>query len=116
MTPGTPITPVKRIRGLVLQLGGEPHSGWLPPGAATPLPTPVRIVCVDLEISFDGNGYLLICEARDGSFCWDTWHQTLSAAEVQALRDLWRPARRILGFQVTTTRPHAPVDQGFWAA
>lgn len=72
---------VKRIGNLPFQFGGEAHSGWLPPGAATPLPTPVRHVLLDVQIQFDGHGYLLCYEAKDGSFSGDTWHQSLTEAE-----------------------------------
>jgi hypothetical protein len=75
---------VKRITGLPFRIGGEEHSGWLPPGAAKPLPTPVRDLLVDLEIEFDGAAYFLFCEAQDGSFRWDTWHQSLADAELCA--------------------------------
>jgi hypothetical protein len=78
---------LKRITNLRLRLGGEEHRGWLPPGAATPLPTPVQKVVVDLSIEFDGTGYLLICSAQDGSFSWDTWHESLNDAENQARDD-----------------------------
>ena len=33
---------VKRVVGLRIRIGGESHSGWLPPNAAQPLPTPTR--------------------------------------------------------------------------
>jgi predicted secreted protein len=78
----------KRIVGLEIHLGGEEPTGWLPPGASKPLPTPVRDVLVDLTIEFDGSGYLLVCCAQDGSFCWDTWHESLADAE-QAAADTY---------------------------
>jgi hypothetical protein len=73
---------LKRITGIPFQIGGEPHSGWLPPGAAIPLPTPIRNLVVDLEIQGnDTGGYLLICSSSDETYGWDTWHQTLAEAE-----------------------------------
>ena len=54
---------LKRIRGLRIRVGGVKHSGWLPAGAAVPLPTPVRDLTVDVEIDHDGHGYLLCCAA-----------------------------------------------------
>ena len=78
---------IKRVVGLAIRLGGQQHSGWLPPGAANPLPTPARDVLIDLEIEFDGSGYLLICQAQDGSFCWDTWCESMEKAEMQAAEE-----------------------------
>jgi hypothetical protein len=75
---------VKRINGFLIRIGGRQHSGWLPPGAAMPLPTPSREVLMDFEIQFDGAGYLLICCARDRSVYADTWHISLEDAESQA--------------------------------
>ena len=78
---------VKRITGLPFRVGGVEHNGWLPPGAAKPLPTPVRDFLVDLEIEFDGPAYFLICEAQDRSFCWDSWHQSLDEALLAAQKE-----------------------------
>lgn len=89
---------VKRVSGLPFQFGGEEHSGWLPPGAAIPLPTPIRNVLLDVEIQFDGHGYLLCYSAQDGSTSSDTWHQSLSDAERAAEEQFgikptqWQPA------------------------
>ena len=41
---------VKRVTGVPVRFGGEEHRGWLPAGAAVPLPTPVRDVLLDIEI------------------------------------------------------------------
>jgi hypothetical protein len=89
---------IRRIEGLQVRVGGEPHSGWLPAGAAQPLPTPVRDVVMDLEIQFDGDGYLLCYASRDSSIYGDTWHKSAQEAE-QAAADsfgadpsLWRDA------------------------
>ncbi len=79
---------LKRIRGLRIRVGGVEHSGWLPAGAAVPLPTPVRDLTVDIEIEHDGHGYLLCCAIREGDYCWDTWHQSLTDAELAALEQL----------------------------
>lgn len=72
---------IKRIVGLPVRIGGEQHTGWLPAGAARPLPTPARDVLIDIEIQFDGHGYLLCYQSRDGDVYGDTWHQTLTEAE-----------------------------------
>ncbi|WP_169972917.1 hypothetical protein [Tautonia rosea] len=72
---------VKRVVGLLVRIGGEQHTGWLPAGAAIPLPTPIRDVLIDIEVQFDGHGYLLCYQSRDGDVYGDTWHGTLSEAE-----------------------------------
>jgi hypothetical protein len=80
--------PVKRATGILLRLGGEEPSGWLPPGAAKPLATPVRDVLVDIEIHRNGpNDCLLICAAQDGSFCWDNWYESIADAERAAAEE-----------------------------
>ena len=89
---------VKRVVGLPIRIGGEEHTGWLPPGAATPLPTPIRDVVLDIEIQYDGDGYLLCYEAREGGFSGDTWHESLEDAELAAAESFgvqpsqWRAA------------------------
>ena len=75
---------VKYIVDRLVQIGGEPHSGWLPPGASMPLPTPVRDIVLNLEIQFDESGYLFCYDTTDGTFCGDTWHETLADAEEAA--------------------------------
>jgi hypothetical protein len=90
---------IQRVDAFPVRLGGVPHSGWLPTGAATPLPTPVRDVLLDLEIQFDGFGYLLLYFTPDGSFHGDTWHQTLDDAEIAA--------RDAFGVQPTDWRKNA---------
>jgi hypothetical protein len=81
------MTVLRRASGVPHQYGGEEHRGWLPPGAATPLPTPVRNVTLDITIERDeGAGFLLIFQARDDpSFGNDYWFDTLSMAEAAAL-------------------------------
>jgi hypothetical protein len=78
----------KRVLGLPVRIGGEQHSGWLPVRAAQPLPTPIRDVLMDIEIEFDGYGYLLCYQSRDGSVYGDTWHETLAEAEQTAANSL----------------------------
>lgn len=72
---------VKFLNGRQLRIGGIAHSGWLPPGAAKPLPTPVRELVLNLEILFDGHGYLLCYASADGTLFGDTWHESLADAE-----------------------------------
>lgn len=75
---------VKKVSGHVVRVGGDQHSGWLPEGASTPLPTPARAVAFDIEIQFDDSGYLLCYESREGDLYGDTWHPTLEEAEAEA--------------------------------
>jgi hypothetical protein len=63
-----------------LRIGGEQHSGWLPEGAATPLPTPIRELDFELSIVNDGFGFLFCYNSEDNSVCGDTWHETLKDA------------------------------------
>ena len=79
------ITVVKQILGHRVTIGADPHSGWLPAGATTPLPTPARVVVLNVTIEFDGSGYLLCYESVDGSLANDSWHQTLEEAEQAAI-------------------------------
>ena len=76
---------VKKISGHKVRVGGTQHSGWLPEGAATPLPTPVRDIEFNIRIEFDGAGYLLCYVSVDGELYGDTWHETLGDAEEAAL-------------------------------
>ncbi|SIO61381.1 hypothetical protein SAMN05444166_6743 [Singulisphaera sp. GP187] len=77
---------IKRVSGVSYVYGGEPHRGWLPPGAAIPLPTPVHRVTLDITIEEEGPGYLLIITAQgDSSFASDSWFDTLTGAESMAL-------------------------------
>jgi hypothetical protein len=81
------ISVVKQILGHHVTVGGDPHSGWLPEDATTPLPTPTRNVAFNITIEFDGSGYLLCYASEDGTLANDTWHQTLDDAEQAALED-----------------------------
>ena len=78
------ITVVKQILGHHITVGGEPHSGWLPEGATTPLPTPARDVAFNITIEFDGSSYYLSFASEDGALANDTWHQSLEDAEQAA--------------------------------
>ena len=75
---------VSRIDNFRTTIGGEAHTGWLPPGAAKPLPTPTREVVLTFTIEFDGSGYLLIVDSADGSVRGDTWHESVADAQAQA--------------------------------
>jgi len=90
---------LKRVSGIHFEQGGEGHSGWLPPGAATPLPTPIRHLTLDLTLEDDGGaGYLLVFAAReDSTFANDYWFDNAADAEAMAVEwfgiepDLWQP-------------------------
>jgi hypothetical protein len=87
---------IEHIGAARVKLGGEPHSGWLPAGAAVPLPTPVREVVLELSIESEGGGFLLIYRSHDGSVHGDTWHDSIDDAREQARlsfgvpTDAWR--------------------------
>ena len=78
------MTVVKQILGHHVMFGGESHSGWLPQGATTPLPTPTQDVALDIEIRSEGGGYLLYWLSRDREVAGDLWYQTLADAEQAA--------------------------------
>ena len=78
---------IKKKIGHLVRVGGAQHSGWLPDHAPTPLPTPIRDVLFDIEIQFDGSGYLLCYVSQDGSLYGDTWHETLAYAQEAAAED-----------------------------
>ena len=72
---------IRRLDSIAVEFGGEEHSGWLPPGAATPLPTPIRRVILTLAIVRESpNDYLLCFEAQDGSMRGDNWYDSLAKA------------------------------------
>ena len=83
---------LKRVEGWPVTFGGEVHSGWLPPNAATPLPMPIEHEVLDVTIEAEGGGYLLIWTARPSETCrelgppktGDTWHETVENAEAAA--------------------------------
>ena len=71
---------IKLVEGVAYQEGGEEHSGWLPTGAARPLPTPVRHFVLDLAIESVDGGCLLLYESRDGTLSGDWWYDSLEKA------------------------------------
>lgn len=76
---------VRRVQNRIVRFGGEEHSGWLPPGTAQPLPTPIIDVILSLEIVIgDGSGYFLQYRSTNTSHIGDTWHEDLEGAIEQA--------------------------------
>jgi hypothetical protein len=83
---------VKQVDGWPFVFGGEPHSGWLPPDAAMPLPTAEEHEILDVVIEQCDGGYLLVWAARPSDTCsemgppktGDNWHETVEAAEATA--------------------------------
>lgn len=86
---------IKRVRGIPVRFGGVEHSGWLPPGAANPLPTPIEDLVMDLEIiptgpdnpddTVESRAECLLCySSRDGNYSGDLWYPTLADAEIGA--------------------------------
>lgn len=71
------------INGRRTALGGEPHSGWLPDGAAIRPPTPRSEEVVDFLIEGDGQGAMLYWQGRDGSQA-DYQCESVEAAVEQA--------------------------------
>ncbi len=85
---------IKRLTGVSAQFGGEQHTGWLPPGAARPLPTPLRQVLLNIWIESDGgSGFLMCYEADDGSTAGDFWF----ASRAEAIRG----AEEMLGVEAS---------------
>jgi hypothetical protein len=90
---------LKHALGIPYRCGGEAHSGWFPPGASIPLPTPIRLLTLDVTIETEGPGYLLVFAAReDPNFGSDNWFDTMDDAVAAALKcfgilpDQWRDA------------------------
>jgi hypothetical protein len=75
------MTIVRYIKGRIVNLGGEEHSGWLPNGAATPIPTPIVRVEFDILIDQEVEGScLLIRNSRQEGYSGDTWHPSMPDA------------------------------------
>ncbi len=76
---------LKRILGRRIRRGGQPHSGWLPKGAAIPPPSPEVVITLDFAIVEAGPGsYYLESTDRSGEYAGDTWHSSLDDALDQA--------------------------------
>ena len=81
------MTVVKQILGHHVPLGGEAHSGWLPPNAAAPKPTPSHDIALYITIESTTGGYLLCWVSPDHAFVGDLWYQTLTDAEHAAIEN-----------------------------
>jgi hypothetical protein len=76
---------VRVIKQRPCVFGGESHSGWLPAGTNTPLPTTARTVCVDFSIvQQEQSSFLLLWAGPDQETTGDTWQPDLEAALLQA--------------------------------
>lgn len=79
------MTVYSRIPSRLVTIGGEQHSGWLPLGAAIPLPLPVRQLNMSFEITDDGGtSFLLLVASEDHSVYGDTWHASIEDAKAAA--------------------------------
>ena len=78
---------VARIPAAKAIIGGETPSGWLPPNASEPRPSPGQEVEYNIEIEDLSDGFILLYEATDGSGWSDTWHPTLEEAMEVAEED-----------------------------
>lgn len=85
-------TVLKRVVGWPFMFGGDVHSGWLPPEAVQPQPTPVERELLDVAIERSNGGYLLTWAARSSPTCCelrppkvgDMWYETIEDAEAAA--------------------------------
>jgi hypothetical protein len=81
---GITMRTVKQVTNREVLFGGEEHSGWLPPNAPTPRPTPIRHAILDIRILSDSSGYILEWASQNTDDIGDTWHETIQDAEQQA--------------------------------
>lgn len=87
-------TMLKKVEAWPVTFGGETHRGWLPPEATPPQPTPIESELLDVTISHEAGGYLLIWSARPSPTsselrppkAGDTWHESIDDAEEAAFR------------------------------
>lgn len=76
---------VREIQQRPVRFGGEAHTGWLPEGAAAPLPLAERVVLLDFSIAEDErSSYVLAWSGPDRETSGDTWHPNLEEAVHQA--------------------------------
>jgi hypothetical protein len=75
---------VRLITGRPVEFGGEEHHGWLPAGASTPPPTPIRTALLDLRILKSDDGFVLEWKSRNTEDSGDAWHSSIAEALEQA--------------------------------
>ena len=75
---------IKQALGVPYTFGGEPPSGWVPSGAAPPLPTPEERVLLDITIEATDGGVLLRWEGPEPEQSGDRWYETVEEAEADA--------------------------------
>jgi hypothetical protein len=78
---------VARVSGKVVAVRGNQDSGWSPSGAPVASQAAAGAVPLDVEIQYDGSGYLLCYSSEDGFLYGDTWHGTQTEAEHVAQED-----------------------------
>lgn len=78
---------IQRVENVLVEVGGEPHSGWLPENACTPNPTPLKRYTVTVELLSDGDGEdcLLCYHSTDKEYAGDFWFENIAAAHSAAL-------------------------------
>lgn len=76
---------VRELRNRKVRFGDPENPGWLPAGAAKPLPDDRTLnLRIEEEVERGHRGYLLIAETTNGEFLGDTWHESLEDAIQQA--------------------------------
>jgi hypothetical protein len=78
---------VVRVSGKVVAVRGNQGSGWSASGAAVASQAAGGAVPLDVEIQYDGSGYLLCYSSADGFLYGDTWHVSQAEAEQVAQED-----------------------------
>ncbi len=77
---------VREALDVAVEWPGEEPSGWLPPGAAKPLPTAPDVFRADVRIFSSGSGFNLEWTRKDSGRVGDFWYETLDAAIDGALQ------------------------------
>lgn len=78
------VEPIVRAQKALL-VTGDQQSGWCP--ATGEKTVPAREVLLNIEVEFDGSGYLLCYSSEDGLLFGDTWHFSESEAKQVALEE-----------------------------
>lgn len=76
---------IKQALAVPVIFGGEEPAGWLPAGAARPLPTPQVRVLLDIVVDGDdAAGYTLTWDGPAPEYSGDQWYARLEDAEAAA--------------------------------